>query len=340
MSVKWDLNSYEKAVFLAPMEGVVDSVVRDILTSTGAVDICTTEFVRVTHQLLPDHVFYKYAPELKTNSRTLSGTPVFLQLLGSDLTTMAENAHKAAELGAFGIDINFGCPAKRVNQHDGGANLLKDPTRVEAVVSSVRAAVPAHIPVTAKVRLGFDHKDFTKDIALAASSGGASALIVHARTKMEGYRPPAHWHCIAGMREAASIPVVANGEIWNKADYLNCVQESGCRHIMIGRGLVATPNLAQQIKGTQGPATWQQQLDYIHSFLHKTLENYGDSYTVKRLKQLLRMMGQQSGPALALFNALKTHKELSTMRDDLDKEIASLSLSQYDNKEIIVAKNF
>src|SRR5687768_16120481 len=145
------------SVQLAPMEGVLDFVLRDLLSEIGGFDRMVTEFVRVTERLLPASAYYKSCPELKTGGRTRSGTPVFVQLLGGQAGPVSENAGLAAELGAPGIDLNFGCPAKTVNRHDGGAALLKQPERVFEVTRAVRAAVPAGIPVTAKVRLGFDH---------------------------------------------------------------------------------------------------------------------------------------------------------------------------------------
>ena len=132
-------------VILAPMEGVVDWVMRDVLTRIGGIDLCVTEFIRVTDQLLPTHAIQKDCPELLNAScRTNSGTPVLVQLLGGKPEWMAQNAALAIELGAPGIDINFGCPAKTVNRHDGGAALLKDPRRIFDVVSAVRSAVPAN----------------------------------------------------------------------------------------------------------------------------------------------------------------------------------------------------
>src|SRR4051812_22104705 len=117
-------------LYLAPMEGVVDWVMRDFLTEIGGIDHCVTEFIRVVNAVYPDHVFYRYCPELKTNSKTRSGVPVFVQLLGGQAEPMALNAKKAVELGALGIDINFGCPAKTVNKNDGGATLLKSCDRI------------------------------------------------------------------------------------------------------------------------------------------------------------------------------------------------------------------
>ncbi|MFN9068874.1 MAG: tRNA-dihydrouridine synthase, partial [Bdellovibrionales bacterium] len=141
---------------LAPMEGVMDWVFRDLITQIGGVDQVTTEFIRVTKNLHPNKVFFRYAPELHMGSQTRAGTPLFIQLLGGEPEPMAANAHRAAELGAKGIDLNFGCPAKTVNRHDGGASLLRYPDRLHKIAKAVRSAVPQHIPVTAKMRLGFE----------------------------------------------------------------------------------------------------------------------------------------------------------------------------------------
>jgi tRNA-dihydrouridine synthase C len=155
---------------LAPMEGVVDWVLREMLSEVGGLDRLVTEFVRVTDRRLPDHVFHKYSPELLQGGKTQAGTPVYIQLLGGQAEPLAENAQRAVELGAPGIDLNFGCPAKTVNRHDGGAVILRDPQRVFQLSRAVRQAVPAAVPVTVKVRLGFDRKDLRTEIAQESSN--------------------------------------------------------------------------------------------------------------------------------------------------------------------------
>lgn len=142
-------------LFLAPMEGVTDWIMRDTLSRLGGLDFCVTEFLRVTKNLHPHKVFLRHCPELLNGSRTSSGTPVFFQILGGEPEPMALNALRAAELGAAGIDLNFGCPAKTVNRHDGGAVLLKSPQRLFTITQRVRELVPKEIPVSVKMRLGF-----------------------------------------------------------------------------------------------------------------------------------------------------------------------------------------
>lgn len=299
------------------MEGVVDPVVRQLFSALGGIDYCVTEFLRITSNLYPNKVFYKNCPELHNNSRTASGTPVFLQILGSDLITMAENAHKAAELGAFGIDINFGCPAKTVNRHDGGAALLREPERVFKVVESVRRAVPSDIPVTAKVRLGFHDKSQCGEIAQAAEQGGAHWLTVHARTKLEGYKPPAHWEFIALMKEKVNLPVIANGDIWSHEDYRTCQQESGCVDTMIGRGLMAKPDLARQIKFGDAPLLFQALEPLLHAFVKESALWRGDHYAITRCKQLCKLLARTYPEARDLFENIKRIRNLIILDDQL-----------------------
>src|SRR5690606_22108044 len=124
-------------IALAPMEGLVDNILRDLLTRVGGVDWCVTEFIRVSDRLLPASHFHKLAPELQHGARTRAGTPLRVQLLGSDPLCLADNAAFACSLGAPVIDLNFGCPAKTVNKSRGGAVLLKEPELLHAILREV-----------------------------------------------------------------------------------------------------------------------------------------------------------------------------------------------------------
>lgn len=189
--------------------------------------------------------------ELRHGCRTRNGTPVHIQFLGNNPEMMAYNAAKAARLGALGVDLNFGCPAKCVVRHKGGAILLKEPELIHKIVSTVRKAVPDEVPVTAKMRLGYLDSDLALDNALAIESAGASSLVVHARNKLQGYKPPAHWQELVQLREALSIPLVANGDIFNVEDAQRCREVSGCQDIMIGRGILRDPDLPAAIVASE-----------------------------------------------------------------------------------------
>ncbi|MEH6550167.1 MAG: tRNA-dihydrouridine synthase [Pseudomonadales bacterium] len=296
-------------LILAPMESVTDWLLRDLLSSLGGLDRCVTEFVRVTDTLLPKRVFYRYAPELNNGSKTHSGTPVYIQLLGQDPHVMAANAARAASLGAAGIDLNFGCPAKTVNRHCGGAWLLQSPRDIAEIVTAVRAAVPSSVPVTAKMRLGFTDKSLYLDNAHAIADSGANQLCVHARTKLEGYKPPAHWEYIADINEAISIPVVANGDIWSVEDLQRCQSMTGCDHFMLGRGLLAQPYLAGLVQGTRTDASWSQALELLIHFQGLCNEHYVSRHAGDRLKQWLVYMRRQFPQAAVLFHQIKRIRE-------------------------------
>lgn len=235
------------SLLLAPMEGLLDFALRDVLTRIGGVERCVSEFIRVTDTLLPERVFLRMLPELLQGGKTAAGVPVRGQLLGSDPSCLAENAARLVQLGSPGVDLNFGCPSPVVNRHRGGAALLDEPEVLFRIVQAVRRAVPPWSPVSAKMRLGLCDDSRAEACALAIQTGGASELVVHARTKRDGYRPPAYWARIADLRQVVTLPLVANGEIWSVADAQRCRAESGCHSLMLGRGMVANPGLAREI---------------------------------------------------------------------------------------------
>jgi tRNA-dihydrouridine synthase C len=308
---------------LAPMEGVLDWVLREMLSNVGGLDRMVTEFVRVTDRALPDHVFYKYCPELQNGGKTLAGTPVFVQLLGGQPQPMAQNAARVAELGAPGIDLNFGCPAKTVNRHDGGAALLKHPERLFWICKAVREAVPEHIPVTAKVRLGFDHKDFHREIAQAVEEGGAAHLVVHARTKTEMYVPPAHWSYVKSMSEGRAIPFLANGEIWSAQDYARCVEASGVERVALGRGLVSRPTLALEIRaareGRDSISSTYHPIEFLDEFFNRTVAFRGPHYAIARLKQMLRYWSRDTQTFSDWFNTAKLIQNLDQTQEFFER---------------------
>lgn len=313
-------------IFLAPMEGVVDHLMRDTLSRLGGIDICVTEFLRVTDHLYPDKVFYRRCPELASQSLTPNGTPVRLQLLGGQAEPIAENAQKAASLGASAIDLNFGCPAKTVNKHDGGACLLQSANRLYDIVSATRKAVADEIPVTAKIRLGFNDRSGYVENAQAIYEAGANELTVHARSKVDGYRPPAYWESIAEIREAVPIPVIANGEIWSLEDFERCKALSGCSDFMLGRGLLAQPDLARQIKNKQGlepSLNWEALSQTLLSFFYQTADNYPSKYMGNRLKQWLHYLQRQYPQAKTLFTTIKAYRDKEQISTAI-KEAAAL----------------
>ena len=302
---------------LAPMEGLTDPLMRQILTQIASdlgrpYDWSVSEFIRVTQTVLPAHVFYKYVPELHHDAKTASGTPIHIQLLGSDAQLMAENAAYAAELGAPAIDINFGCPAKTVNSHRGGSVLLDEPEVMYEIISAVRRAVPAHLPVSAKIRLGYTDTSRMDDIKAAIAASGADWLTIHARTKTQGYKPPAYWDKIQNFNMLA-IPVIANGEIWNSEHAQNCMTQSGTTHLMLGRGAVTRPDLIAQIDKANSQVLddkatllWQDLIAHQINFLAGAAKN--DVVLVGRYKQWLGMLTKGYSEAQTLWERIKREK--------------------------------
>ncbi len=297
-----------RLLLLAPMEGVLDHSLRDVLTRFGGIDRCVSEFIRVTDQLLPKRVYLRLMPELRHGSRTPAGVPVRAQLLGSDPVCLADNAAVLASLGPDGIDLNFGCPAKTVNRHRGGAVLLDEPELVHRIVRAVRQAVPAQVPVSAKMRLGHQDSSRMLDCAHAIASAGASELVVHARTKVQGYRPPAHWHLIDEIRRAVSLPVVANGEVWTVHDAQACMAQSGCNALMLGRGLVSNPGLALALRGQATPG-WQQVLQGLLLYAQLIAPRVAARHRGGRIKQWLNLLRRQYPQAQLAYEQLRAQAD-------------------------------
>lgn len=298
-------------LFLAPMEGVTDWAMRDLLTSVGGIDQCVTEFLRITDTLMPASVFERNCPELKTGSRTRSGVPVFIQLLGGQAEPLAANALRAVEIGALGIDLNFGCPAPTVNRHDGGATLLKSTSRIYHIVKTVRSAVPPRVPVTAKIRLGFDDPGACLENARAIEEAGATWLTVHCRTKTNGYKPPAYWEWISRIKEVTRIPLVTNGEIWNLDDYSACHRTAQTKSYMIGRGALRDPFIFKKIKENQARPFILQRTAFtsvrelVPRFYESSVDYASEAFAVARTKGWLKQLSLSEPGFAAIFEEVK-----------------------------------
>ncbi|MCG3809130.1 MULTISPECIES: tRNA-dihydrouridine synthase [Psychrobacter] len=315
---------------LAPMEGLTDPLMRQILTQIASdlgrpYDWSVSEFIRVTQHVLPAHVFYKYAPELHHDAKTASGTPIHVQLLGSEAQLMAENAAYSAELGAPAIDINFGCPAKTVNSHRGGSVLLDEPETMYQIISAVRQAVPVHIPVSAKIRLGYTDTSRMYDIKAAISDSGADWLTIHARTKTQGYKPPAYWDKIQSFN-TLDIPVIANGEIWNTEHAQNCMTQAGTEHLMLGRGAVTRPDLVARVDCGSDDAmlsaatlSWEAMVTHQIRFLEGQAKT--EVILVGRYKQWLAMLIKGYSEAKVLWDSIKREKNKAAIISALQASV-------------------
>ena len=200
--------------------------------------------------------------------------------------------------------------------------LLKETEQLYRIVKAVRDAVPATYPVSAKIRLGYDDTSLTLDNAAAIAAAGASVLTVHARTKSDGYRPPAYWPWIARIKQHVNIPLIANGEIWSAADAALCRQQSDCQDIMLGRGALALPNLAQSISNSTPAMPWPQVLTLLMQYSEYEISGDKGQYYANRIKQWFSYLKLQYPQAAVLFQQLRVQRRsaeiLSTLQFALD----------------------
>lgn len=275
-------------IYLAPMEGVCDPPMRQVLTRYGKYDECFSEFIRVTTEVLPYKTLLREVPELKTDGVTDSGCLCRVQLLGDEPEPVAQTAKRAEELGARSIDLNFGCPSRFV--HHGGAMLLKEPELMHRIVCRTREVLDSKVFLSVKFRLGFLSADELPQIVEALAVDGVDELIIHARTRKDLYKKDAlNWPAIATIVDKTNgIPVVANGDIVSFETSQQCAQITKTKRQMIGRAVFATPNLPQVMQGLETPMPKEQVLDVAWAFAEELQKlNYPEKSLMDRLKQFL-----------------------------------------------------
>ncbi|MGB3385352.1 MAG: tRNA-dihydrouridine synthase family protein [Marinomonas sp.] len=274
---------------VAPMEGVMDHTMRNLLSEVGGMDYLVSEFIRVTQYAIPAHTFKRLVPENANHAKTKHNHPVHTQLLGSNAELMAESAFNAVQSGATHIDVNFGCPAKRVNGHGGGSVLLQTPRALYDIMSNIRQQLPKHIPVSAKIRLGYEDEELLLDNVAAIENAGVGTLTIHGRTKKDGYKPPARWEKIGLIQDQTKMTVVANGDITDMDSLLRCQAITGCQHFMIGRGSLNNPFVFQQIRAQLSGATLPTDndalLNLFNSYCNQLKAHYDEVASLGRLKQ-------------------------------------------------------
>lgn len=224
---------------MAPMAGYTNLPFRLMVKKLGA-GLVTTEMVSAMGLLMGQRKTLGY---LRSDG---SERPVAVQIFGSKPEVMARAAQIAAEEGADLVDINMGCPVKKVVKTGAGAALLREPERVGRIVRAVRLASP--LPLTVKIRAGWSPREpVACEIARIAEDSGADAVTVHGRFATEGYSKPAEWSWIARVKERVGIPVIGNGDVFDPQSALEMKRLTGCDGVMIGRGALGNPWLFKQI---------------------------------------------------------------------------------------------
>ncbi len=289
---------------LAPMEGVIDYPMRRVLTGLNRYDCCVSEFIRVTDTVFPPRFFRREVPELAAGGRTEAGTPVWVQILGTDPEVVAGNARAAARCGALGVDLNFGCPSRFVHRSGGGAAMLRDPAGIGAVVRRTRDLLPPAVPLSVKIRLGWDDPAELGAIYENVVRGGADRLVIHARTRRDGFRPgTARWDLIAPFAARREIVLVANGDVRDAASAAACMEASGCSRLMAGRGALAVPNLERVVRGGAAPFGAREALGVAAGFAAALRDLLPERYRLARTKQFLGYI-REGSPEIRGFFAL------------------------------------
>jgi tRNA-dihydrouridine synthase B len=224
---------------LAPLAGISNLPFRLIARSFGCA-LAYTEMISANGLIRKTDKTFEY---LKTCA---DDKPLGIQIFGADPELMAQAAHIVFDRGADLVDINMGCPVRKVIKAGAGAVLMNDPKRIARIVSAVQKAVP--IPVTVKIRSGWNSSSINAvEIARIAEASGAAAITVHGRTADQGYSGTADWNVIAAVKKVVKIPVIGNGDIWQANDAIKMIQQTSCDAVMVGRGSLGDPWLFENI---------------------------------------------------------------------------------------------
>ncbi|MCP3917542.1 MAG: tRNA-dihydrouridine synthase family protein [bacterium] len=267
---------------LAPMEGVTDPAFRDLVLERNdprQLGGAFTEFVRVVA-----------APRTPREIRRHLGPrrfpmPVGVQLMGGDIACLTASARSATEAGAPLVDLNFGCPAKGALKSCAGSAVLRDPAALEDIVAACVRVVEGAVPVTAKIRAGFDDAERVEELARAAEAGGAALLTVHCRTKAENYCAAVDWTRIERAVASTRIPVCGNGGVASHADLERMRSETGCAYVMVGHAAMGDPWIfsGRTVSAAEAATFLVEYVDAMRRLKHADLRG-----ATARVKQLLK----------------------------------------------------
>ncbi|MGH7889247.1 MAG: tRNA dihydrouridine synthase [Thermodesulfobacteriota bacterium] len=287
---------------LAPMEGVGDRCFRKAMASIGGFDEAVRDFIRVPRCAHIESLAREYVAD------EIAPTPLAAQLMGSELDLMAEMACEMEKRGAPRIDLNCGCPSNTVTGKGAGSSLLKEPDFLHEVAKSIVKAVS--VPVTVKMRSGFEDTSLFKENLLAAQESGIRYITLHPRTKADGYGPPAKWDLIAEAKALLKIPVVGNGDILNVEDALRMLKTTGCDGLMIGRGSVINPFIFHEIKahfaGKKYQPEWKNLLRYLQVYIAEMPVEAPAKNKLGKLKQLMGFLFKSNDELLKRRNDVLT----------------------------------
>ena len=306
-------------LLLAPMEGVGDRCFRKAMAFIGGFDEAVRDFLRVPKNAHVKSLAVEYC------ANEIAPIPLAAQLMGSDPDLMGEMAQEMENRGAPRIDVNCGCPSNTVTGRGAGSSLLKDPEFLYQVAKSVVRAVS--IPVTVKMRSGYEDTTLFKENLLAGQESGAHYITLHPRTKIEGYGPPARWDLIAEAKSILKIPLVGNGDILSVQNALDMLRTTKCDALMIGRGSVINPFLFHQIRahfsGKSYTPEWNDFKRYLDVYVAEIPAGVSMRIKVNKLKQLFGFLFKGNTELLNRRSAILT-SQYSDLNSFLDYAIPLL----------------
>lgn len=302
-------------IVLAPMEGVTDRAFRTLVRSLGGCGLTVTEFVSSEAMTRDVEAAWRMA-ELDPTER-----PVSIQIYGRDPERMAQAARHCEALGADIVDINLGCPSKRVTSGCAGSALMREPGLAREIFRAVAQAI--HVPLTVKMRLGWDDDSLNApDIARAAVEEGAQMITVHGRTKTQGYKGKARWDDVRRVRDVIDVPLLVNGDIIDRESAEMAMEQSGADGVMIGRAVMSDPwtlaRIAAEWRGEHLPeASYEERRDILLDYLSR-LDAF-DLPMLVRLKKVISYFSKGLPHAATLRSEIQRSRSLDEAREMLER---------------------
>jgi tRNA-dihydrouridine synthase B len=304
------------SVVLAPLAGITDAIFRGICMDHGA-DMVFSEMISADG-LARCRRRLRALRDLDTGNGRIA-----LQIFGSDPAIMGEAAAVLSEYDPSLIDINLGCPVRKVVKRNGGAALLKDLRLLERVCAAVvrRSAVP----VSAKVRAGWSDASETgvRDLGRALERAGISVITVHARSRAQAFQGLADWSLIAAMKDTVSVPVIGNGDVWSAEDYFRIRSETNCDAVMIGRGAVGNPWIFEEIQARRegrdfSPPSHRARLETMLDHVGKAVSKLGEPLGVVTSRKVMAAYARHLPNARDVRRALMKCERLAELACVMD----------------------
>lgn len=321
---------FNNKIILAPMAGITDYAFRTVAREQGA-DLCVSEMISAKA------VHYKDEKTATLARIYENDTPLGIQIFGSDPDIMAEcaelisngtYAHAKSALTPAYIDINMGCPVKKIVSNGEGSALLKSPTLCGEIVKACVNATD--LPVTVKIRAGWDKNSINAtEVAKICEANGASAITIHGRTREQMYEPYANWDIIRDVKNAVSIPVIGNGDIFSGADAIRMLDETGVNSIMVGRGALGNPFIFAEIKAhlegkSYTPPTIFEKLQVAREQVALMIKDKGEEVAILEARKHLAwyIKGERSCTGVKVaINKASTLAELDAILNDFENSL-------------------